>query len=311
MIVPDNFIDAYLNYLRDELAYSPLTLRVYSNSLEYWRSFIVGENGALDPQTVTLNDIRAWVAQMGRQNLSTATIKNRLSAVRSLYQFLIKRYGIKINPAASVRINRRQKPLPKFIDSGEIASVLDTMDIEAHVSCDFESVRDDLIVNMLYLTGMRASELVGLTDSRVDCTRNELKVLGKRNKERVIPFGNTLLEQIAKYVSLRPVSPSPGQPFFTTSNGEALKYHQVYRIVRQSLDGRVSSPKRSPHVLRHTFATDMLNGGADLTSVQKLLGHNSLATTQIYTHVSVSELYENYRRAHPRAQKLSEKQQNR
>ena len=294
----------FMDYLKNELAYSNQTLRVYGSCLEHWRLFLSAETPDFDPTDVTVNDIRAWVADMSRQGLTADTIKNRLSAVRSFYKFLIKRHGAKANPAANVRINRRSKSLPKFIDAGEIADVLDSMDNDAVDMNDFEAVRNDLIVNMLYQTGMRASELVGLTDERVDMTRNELRVLGKRNKERVIPFGLHLHECIEYYMAIRPSnSDSPKAPFFVDDDGSPLNYSKVYRIVRQSLDGRVSSPKRSPHVLRHTFATDMLNGGADLTSVQKLLGHNSLATTQIYTHVSVGELYENYNRAHPRARK--------
>lgn len=299
-----DMITLFMDYLKDELAYSPLTLRVYGGSIEHWLTFLgVSDTSLFNPATVTVNDIRAWVAEMGRTGLSTDTIKNRLSAVRSLYRFMIKRHGAKFNPAASVRINRRNKTLPKFIDSNEMLSLLDKMDNEAVIADDFESVRNDLIVNMLYQTGMRASELVGLTDERVDCSRMELKVLGKRNKERVIPFGDTLMHMIEQYRQICCIKKINGNAFFTDIEGEPLSYSKVYRIVRGALNGRVSSPKQSPHVLRHTFATDMLNNGADLTSVQKILGHNSLATTQIYTHVSVGELYENYHRAHPRARK--------
>ena len=291
----------FLSYLNDELAYSPRTVELYRSGLDTWLGFLSTEVSDFDPSTVTVNDIRAWVASMSRKGTTAGTIKHRLSSVRSFYRFLIKRHGFKSNPAASVRINRRQKPLPKFIDTNEIATVLDDMENQASIKHDFCSVRDTLIVEILYQTGMRASELTGLTDQRVDFARDEFKVLGKRNKERIIPFGHGMKELIETYLALRPAHTDNQQAFFTDEEGKSLNYNRIYYIVRQSLDGRVSSPKRSPHVLRHTFATDMLNGGADLSSVQKLLGHTSLATTQIYTHVSLNELYENYYRAHPHA----------
>lgn len=294
-------IDAFMAYLKDELAYSPLTRGLYRGGLDKWLDFLKVDESNLQPENITVNDIRAWVASMSAQGLSTGTIKHRLSAVRAFYRFLIKRRGFSSNPAADVRVKRREKPLPKFIDTGEMSAVLDVLDDEASVARDFENVRNALIINMLYQTGMRASEIVGLTDERVDLQRSELKVLGKRNKERVIPFGNNLKMLIENYISLRPRNNALGESFFVDSEGLPVNYRKVYSIVRRALDGRVSSTRRSPHVLRHSFATDMLNGGADLTSVRKLLGHTSLSTTQIYTHVSIGELYENYFRAHPRA----------
>lgn len=296
-----NIVTAFMAYLKDEMAYSPLTLKLYRDGIDNWLLFVDSDPENFDPENVTVNDIRGWVAHMSRQNISAGTIKHRLSAVRSLYRFLIKRHGATINPAAAVKVTRREKPLPKFIDTGEMSRLLDAMDNEAAVSNDFESVRNDLILNMLYQTGMRSSELVGLTDERVDLHRCELKVLGKRNKERIVPFGTALAQQIRAYLAVRPASGSPSQPFFTDQDGNGMKYKKLYDTVRSLMDGRVSSTKRSPHVLRHTFATDMLNNGADLTSVRQLLGHTSLATTQIYTHVSLGELRENYFKAHPRA----------
>lgn len=293
-----------MRYLSDELAYSPLTLDTYRRDIEYWIEFEKGDkkSGAdFDAEGVTVNDIRAWVAYMGRQGLSTATMKQRLSAVRALFRFMIKRYGANSNPAASVKINRRAKLLPKFIDSTEMAAVLDNLQNIAGIDGDYESIRDNLILNIFYQTGMRVSELINLTDSRVDLSHSEFKVLGKRNKERLIPFGANMSQLIKEYLAVRPEKWEANDSFLLTVKGKPLSYQKTYNIVRKALDGRVSSPRRSPHVLRHTFATDMLNAGADLTSVRQLLGHASLATTQIYTHVTIGEVYENYHRAHPRA----------
>ena len=301
------FVDAFLTYLSDELAYSSHTLTVYQIGIDNLCSFLSSGNDEPDFASISVNDIRGWVATMSRRGLSAATIKNRLCSVRALYRYLIKRHGFVANPAASVKINRREKPLPKFIDSGEIAHLLDTMDAEAEVSKDFVSVRDNLILNMFYQTGIRASELVGLTDRMVDRARGELKVLGKRNKERIIPFGNELSDMISHYRTLRNETAGASEAFFVRPGGEPLYRALVYKVVRGSLTAAdVASSRRSPHVLRHSFATDMLNDGADLNAVQKLLGHQSLATTQRYTHISYRELQQNYKLAHPRAQKKGE-----
>ncbi|MCH5219439.1 MAG: tyrosine-type recombinase/integrase [Muribaculaceae bacterium] len=299
-----DILSAFFNYITDELAFSEHTVAAYRNDIEQWRSFVAPQVTDLkdfDPMTVTTNDTRAWVAWLGKQGMSTSSIKRKLSSVRALYRFMIKRHGVKTNPVTAIKINRREKPLPKFIDAGEINNILDTLDNEACNETDYKGVLTDLILNLLYQSGMRASELVALTDDRVDCERGELKVLGKRNKERIIPFAPALGDIISKYLDIRPRPFVAGSPFLLDEEGTPVNYNKVYRIVRGTLDGNVSSPKRSPHVLRHTFATDMLNGGADLTSVRKLLGHESLATTQIYTHVSVAELHDSYNKAHPRA----------
>lgn len=298
---PD-IVECFLKYVAEELAYSPLTVSTYRRDLKYWKDYVEAGAGSFVPSDITVNDIRAWVAHMGREGLAAVTMKQRLSAVRAFYRYLIRRHGAEANPAASVKINRRQKTLPKFIDSGEIARVLDSMEAEAVTTADYDAVLDSLIVNILYQTGMRSAEILALTDSRVDMSQCSFKVIGKRNKERIVPFGPNLAALLNEYTHLRPApaAASADNAFLLDRNGEPLKYGRVYRTVKHALDGRVSAVRKSPHVLRHTFATDMLNGGAELTSVRQLLGHASLAATQIYTHVTAGEIYDNYRRAHPR-----------
>lgn len=296
-----DLITSFLEYVGLELASSPLTVDTYRRDLRYWREYVERTAGEFDPFDIKVNDVRAWVAEMARAGLSGATMKQRLSAIRAFYRYLIKRHGATENPATSVKINRREKVLPKFIDTAEMSAVLDTLDDEAAMTEDYQNILDDLIVNILYQTGMRAAEITGLTDARVDLDARQFKVLGKRNKERFIPFGEPLARCIERYLSVRNVSSLSDDAFLVKEDGTPLKYHHVYGAVRRALDGRVSSVKRSPHVLRHSFATDMLSGGADLMSVRQLLGHASLATTQIYTHLSPGEIYDNYLRAHPRA----------
>jgi integrase/recombinase XerC len=296
-------IKQFIEYLRCELSYSALTVASYSKILAQWQEFINGNSNAdFDPLSVTTNDIRAWAASMASQGLSVRTVRWKLSAVRTFYNYLCKRHGAKANPAAEVVLAKLPKTLPSFIAQDETMSVLNEDSLD---TSNFIEMRNHLVVAMFYETGMRAAELIGLTDDSIDMSRNELKVLGKRNKERTIPFGEHMKALINQYLSVRSTALNDGckpEAFFVRENGEALYYALVNKIVHQCLDGAVHASKRSPHVLRHSFATDMLNNGADLNAVQHLLGHSSLATTQIYTHITYRELLNNYQLAHPRAQ---------
>lgn len=299
-------IAQFIEYMRCELNRSPRTVASYGDVLDEWRAFTLGDDpdpSSFDPLQVTVNDIRAWIVSMSSAGVSARTLKWKLSALRSFYTYLCKHHGATSNPAAEVVVARVHPSLPSFIAEDEINLALKA-DAPADGS-DFTDVRNHLIVTMFYETGMRASELVGLRDEAVDLSRSELKVLGKRNKERMIPFGDNLAEMIRRYRSLRSrttgIDATDG--FFTRSDGRDVYYGLVNKVVHGALDGRVNSPRRSPHVLRHSFATDMLNNGADINAVQKLLGHASLATTQIYTHITYRELQNNYSLAHPRAKK--------
>jgi len=300
-----NLIATFLEYLAAEKGASPLTIRTYGTDLRGWKEFVAPnvDDEVFDPANVPVNDTRAWVADMGSRGLKTRTIMHKISAVSSLYEYMVRHCGATSNPVTRIRINRRERPLPRFIAFKELSAVINSFDDDAaREDADYDTILSDLILNILYQTGIRSSELVGLTDARVDTSRRELKVLGKRNKERIVPFGDSLLDIINRYKAVRPAGPADtGGKFIVDRNGKGITYNKVYVIVRRALDGHVSSPKRSPHVLRHTFATDMLNAGADLAAVRELLGHASLATTQIYTHVSLSEMRNAYMTAHPRA----------
>ncbi len=297
--------NAFINYLRAEMNKSESTVRAYRSDLDAFRRFLATELGKSDdPSGVTLADIRLWISYEAGRGLKNTSLARRETTLRSFSHYLLRRHGLQTDPTANLRGPKLDKPLPAFVPKDEIGAIIDTYGEED--GNDFDTVRNGLIVTMLYTTGMRAAELVGLKDVDVDTARGELKVLGKRNKERIIPFGEELREMIERYRQLRSAAvPDTGtDAFFVKKDGEKLYYGIVYRAVRSTLDSAdVKASRRSPHTLRHSFATDMVNNGADLAAVQKLLGHASLATTQRYTHLSYRELQHNYKLAHPRAQK--------
>ena len=296
-------ISAFLTYIRCELALSVHTVLSYKVDLEQWRDYATnGHPEDFRPMDMTASDLRTWLAHMSRCGISARSIRRKTQSLRSFYRYLMLRHGLKSNPAMEIILAKMPKKLPDFIRERETANVFDSFDENGGGS--FEEVRNRLILLMFYSTGMRVAELIGLMDADVDIVRSELKVLGKRNKERVIPFGKELKESITRYRELRDATVGGvTESFFVRNSGKPLYYMLVNRVVHKALDGNVHSGRRSPHVLRHSFASDMLNNGADLVAVQKLLGHASLATTQLYTHITYRELKQNYQLAHPRASK--------
>lgn len=298
--------DDFYNFIRCESTVSAHTYDAYKRDLEQFRRFLTAELMHADdnPLTATYADLRLWVASLASRNFTTATILRKMSALRALYGYLMRYKGLEVNPAARLVAPRAPHNLPDFVREEETARAIDALDAD---SDDFVTARDALIVDMLYSTGIRESELIGLKNADVDAARCELKVLGKRNKERIIPFGAELKDMIEHYRILRSEYASDGDAFFVRTDGRPLYRMLVYRVVNSALtDAAVNSSRRSPHVLRHSFATDMLNNGADLVAVQKLLGHASLETTQRYTHLTYRELQQNYKLAHPRAQKMED-----
>lgn len=295
-------IEDFLKYIRYELNLSTCTVLSYKNDLNQMRMFFVGSGSeAFDPVSITQNDIRAWIAKLAKDGDSGRTIRRKIQAARAFYKYLIKTGAASENPAKDVELAKVRKVLPKFVREENINSFLDGEVDEA----DFTAVRDRLMVMMLYETGMRRAELIGLRDEWVDASIGELKVLGKRDKERIVPFGAELASWIERYRQLRTeaVGIVNTGTFFVRLNGEPLYPMLVERVVKKALEEAGGSQKQSPHVLRHTFASGMLNGGADINSVKELLGHESLAATQVYTHITFRELKSNYELAHPRALK--------
>lgn len=297
-------IDAYLTYIRCELNLSASTVLCYEKAVRDWAQFTAGGDiDSFDPTDITVSDLRLWISSLAAKGASPRTLRLKSQALRSFYRYLARRHNAKANPAAELQLAKLDKPLPAFVRQSEISALTDSIPSADSDDSGFIAERDRLIITLLYQTGMRVSELVGLTDAATDTAKGELKVLGKRNKERIIPFGESLKEQIENYRQLRKTIASSGSGnLLLRPDGTPLSRNIVYRVVHSAMEAAgVSSSKKSPHVLRHTFATHMVDNGADLTAVQKLLGHTSLATTQIYTHTSFRELRESYRKAHPRA----------
>lgn len=300
-------IEQYIQYLQGELRYSPCTIAAYRHDLEEWAEYTTGSKPqTLEPDSVTVTDIRAYVADLARRGNAARTQRRKVQSLRGFYTYLMRYHGVKVNPAADITLAKMPKRLPSFLRPGDTDRVLNVEALTLDPA-DFEEVRTYLMMLMFYDTGMRVAELMALRDCDVMQARGCVRVMGKGSKERIIPYGDELRRVIDQYLRLRAETVgreadggSEG-PFFVRSGGLPVYYQLVRRAVHSQLDGRVQATKRSPHVLRHSFATDMLNAGADLHAVSRLLGHTSLATTQVYTHITYRELQQSYQSAHPRA----------
>ncbi|MCM1347938.1 MAG: tyrosine-type recombinase/integrase [Firmicutes bacterium] len=296
-------IQRFIKYLQTERGLSKLTVDAYRRDLSQWADFATSSGRhPLCPETTSVSDIRLWIASLTRLGDSPRTVRRKLQALRAFFRYLMKHHGLPSNPASEVTAPKTPQQLPVSLRQAETMAMIDAENATAPPN-DFESVRNALILDMFYSTGIRCSELITLLDCHVDTVKGELKVLGKRNKERIVPFGQELTQMINRYRTLRADTIGTATPvtFFVNPLGRPLGRKKVYNVVHNAMQGRVHASRMSPHVLRHSFATDMLNSGAQLTSVQQLLGHASLSTTQIYTHISFRELKQNYQLAHPRA----------
>ena len=291
-------INQFLNYLRYERSASSQTVQTYEESLREFESYISFRDRGLSLQAVDADLIRDWMESLMDKGNTASTINKKLSALRSFYRFSLKRGLVEKDPAHVVTGPKKSKPLPQFLREGEMDKLLDQLEW----GNDYKDVRARTILLLLYEAGLRRSELIGLNDSNIDFNERQLKVTGKRNKQRIIPFGEELAEALSKYIAMRDeqFENSEGAVFLDDKGGR-ITGAQVYNIVRKNLSLVTSLKKRSPHVLRHSFATAMLNNGAGLESIKNLLGHESVSTTEIYTHTTFEQLKRVYKEAHPRA----------
>ena len=291
--------DSFLKYLAAERNYSSATIESYAKDLSMFQEFLEEQNPNASWTAVEAEDVREWVIYlMDEQKMAASSVNRRLSAMRSFYKYLRRVGQVSINPMEKVVAPKKKRPLPYYVRESEMDRLLELTAEDR----SFKGIRDRLVLMMFYETGIRRAELLGMTDASVDLVTKQIKVTGKRNKQRIIPFGEELENEIKAYQMAR--EETLGQrtfpALFVTEKGTAMNEKQVSKIVKENLSKVTTIKKRSPHVLRHSFATAMLNNKADLTSIQKLLGHESVSTTEIYTHVSFEELKSEYKNAHPR-----------
>ena len=292
-------IEDFLNYLRYERNRSELTVRRYGQCLKDFESFFKNRDSQLSWESVDSDIIRDWMESMMDKGDMASTVNNCLSAVRSFFRFALSRGLVARDPAHNMKGPKKQKPLPQFVREDDMDRLIDQPEMWGE---SYREFRARTIIILLYETGIRLSELLGLNDADVDMTACQLKVTGKRNKQRIVPFGHELATLLADYMRLRDEQTLKQEPaLFLNDKGRRISKAQVERIVHEGLSKVTTMKKRSPHVLRHSFATAMLNNGAGLESVRKLLGHESVATTEIYTHTTFEQLKRVYENAHPRA----------
>lgn len=292
-------VEQFLNYLSHERNKSPLTVRGYADDLRAFEAYFKTLDNHLSWESVDSDIIRNWMeSMMDKGNIATS-VNRRLSALRSFYRFALQRNLVNADPAHAVRGPKRGRPIPQFVRENEMDRLLDGSEMW---NDSFESVRARTVIMTFYETGVRLAELVGLDDADVNFLESQIKVTGKRDKQRIVPIGRELAEELRHYIAVRDrsVEKTDGA-LFVGSRGARIARTAVRGIVCDGLSKVTTLKKRSPHVLRHTFATAMLNNEAGLESVRRLLGHESLETTEIYTHTTFEQLKQVYKHAHPRA----------
>lgn len=291
-------IGEFLDYLRFEKNRSELTVSSYAEDLKAFEAYFKNLDMLLSWETVDADVIRGWMESMMDKGNRATSVNRRLSALRSIYRYALAHQKVARDPSRMIKGPKKAKPLPQFLKEEEMNRLLDVVEW----GDDFESVRARTMLMTFYETGIRLSELTGLDDTAIDWANHAVKVLGKRNKQRIIPLGEELEHTLLIYIRVRDEQVKAGNgALFVTRKGERMSGDQVRNEVKRCLSLVSTLSKRSPHVLRHTFATAMLNHEAGLESVKKLLGHESLSTTEIYTHTTFEQLKRVYQEAHPRA----------
>lgn len=292
------FIERFIRYLQFEKRFSPHTVTAYQKDLDQFSDFLVYAGS--ESLTITHQQVRSWMVELMEQGNEARTINRKISSLRSYYKFLQREALIENNPMTYIRAPKIPKRLPVVITEQKMDILLDGGNV---FSDDFPGLRDRLVIELLYGTGIRLAELVNLNDKDINIYEQQIKVLGKRNKERIIPINSSLTKLIGdyKHQKLSENFDNKASSLIVTNEGKDAYPKFIYRIVRSVLSVISTHDKKSPHILRHSFATSLLNRGADLNAIKELLGHSSLAATQVYTHNSVEKLKSIYKQAHPKA----------
>lgn len=293
-------INNYINYLEFEKRYSQHTISAYKKDIDQFFEYISDQYDVFKEADVDDQMIRSWLAQLMDDGLSAKSVNRKISSIKNYFKYLIRNNKLSKNPSLQIIGPKQNKRLPVFVEEVKM-DLLFQLEIDQE---DFEMVRNQLILELFYTTGIRRAELIGLKMKDILNSQNLIKVLGKRNKERLLPISEEVKNHIHHYIKLRNAQIENAQDIeflFITKKAKKLYPKLVYRLVNSYLSQVSTQDKKSPHVLRHTFATHMLNNGADLNAVKELLGHTSLAATQIYTHNTIEKLKEVYKQAHPKA----------
>ncbi len=293
-----NILQSFIDYLRFEKRYSDHTVKAYTDDLNQFFTYCSIQYELTDLQLVTTTILRSWMASLAEIELNPRSINRKLSSIRSFYAYG-RRTGIfKKNPATSIQVLKTAKRLPSYIEEKQMNDLFQHIEF----TDNWNGYTERLILEILYQTGIRVSELVNIRENHISHSLHSLKVLGKGNKERIIPLGSSLLEKVEGYNQRKRQFPERESEGFLLENekGRKLNTRHVYSIVRRNLTLVTTAEKKSPHVMRHSFATHLTNHGADLNAVKELLGHSSLAATQIYTHNSIEKLRDIHKKAHPK-----------
>lgn len=292
-----SYQESFINYLKYEKRVSSHTVTAYQKDLDQFVLYCTEMVGEFNINGISSKIVRGWIVSLMDNNYSAKTVNRKIASVKAFFRFLMKNDLMQANPAENILLPKIRKKLPLFVEEDSLHHLLD----DGYFSDDFTGIRDKLIISLLYGTGMRRAELLKLKDSDFNTDEYLVKVTGKRQKERVIPYPRSINRLLNQYIEIRNREIGSNAPFLlVTEKGEPVYEKLIYRVVNSNLKLVTSLEKRSPHVLRHSYATHLMNNGADLNAVKELLGHSNLAATQIYTHTTFEKLHKIYKQAHPR-----------
>lgn len=289
-------IDSFFDYLTYEKKYSAHTINSYKNDINQFLEFINPQQDSISISEINYQQIRAWVASLIKDKIASRSVNRKLSSLKSFFKYLQRQQIIDINPMSKISGPKTPKRLPVFVDEHQMEDLFSEVQFEE----GFDGIRDRLILDLFYQTGIRRSELTHLKEVDVDLFNSTIKVLGKRNKERIIPISLDLKRNLESYLQVKKEQNLSNPMLLVSEKGHTLSEQKVYTIVKKYLSQVTTIQKKSPHVLRHTFATHLLNNGADINAVKDLLGHANLSATQVYTHNTIEKLKKSYKQAHPR-----------
>jgi len=290
-------LNAFLAYLQFEKRYSVHTITAYSNDLIQFFDFIATQYDGMDYTAITGTMVRSWLASMKEEELTGKTLNRKISSLKSFYKYQIQQGHLVKSPMETVISPKISKRLPSFIAENDMEQLF----LNLSFAEGWKGYTEKMVIQLFYATGMRLSELIGCKENQVDLSKKIIKVLGKGNKERILPLSPELVLELKKYIVQKPAAANGNAHLFVNENGKALQPKAVYTFVKFYLSQVTTLQKKSPHVLRHSFATHLMNNGADLNAVKELLGHSSLAATQVYTHNTIEKLKEVFSKAHPKA----------